>query len=54
MLTKAVPSPDYEEDKALLHKLGLTIRPPFKAGADQRAEAPMAALVADAPRARRA
>jgi biotin synthase len=30
MLTKAVPSPAYDEDKALLHTLGLTMRPPFK------------------------
>jgi biotin synthase len=32
MLTKAVPSPDYDADKALLTKFGLTIRPPFKDG----------------------
>lgn len=30
MLTKAVPSQSYDEDKALLGKLGLKIRPPFK------------------------
>lgn len=30
MLTKAVPSPAYDEDKALLNMLGLTMRPPFK------------------------
>jgi biotin synthase len=30
MLTRAVPSPAYDEDKALLNKLGLHIRPPFK------------------------
>jgi biotin synthase len=30
MLTKAVPSQSYDEDKALLSKLGLTMRPPFK------------------------
>lgn len=30
MLTKAVPSPAYDEDKALLASLGLKIRPPFK------------------------
>jgi len=30
MLTAAVPSPDYDADKALLSDLGLTIRPPFK------------------------
>lgn len=32
MLTKAVPSPAYDEDKALLKKLGLCIRAPFKDG----------------------
>ncbi len=32
MLTKAVPSPAYDEDKVLLHKLGLSIRPPFADG----------------------
>jgi biotin synthase len=32
MLTKAVPSPAYDEDKALLGMLGLKIRPPFKDG----------------------
>jgi biotin synthase len=30
MLTKAVPSPDYDQDKAMLATLGLTMRPPFK------------------------
>jgi biotin synthase len=30
MLTKAVPSPDYEADQKLLNVLGLTMRPPFK------------------------
>jgi biotin synthase len=30
MLTKAVPSPAYDEDKALLNTLGLKMRPPFK------------------------
>jgi biotin synthase len=30
MLTKAVTSPAYDEDKALLNTLGLTMRPPFK------------------------
>jgi biotin synthase len=29
MLTKAVPSPDYDQDKAMLATLGLTMRPPF-------------------------
>ncbi len=32
MLTPAVPSPDYNADKALLNTLGLTMRPPFKDG----------------------
>jgi biotin synthase len=32
MLTKAVASPAYDEDKALLNTLGLTMRPPFKDG----------------------
>ncbi|HSU67141.1 MAG TPA: biotin synthase BioB [Tepidisphaeraceae bacterium] len=30
MLTRAVPSPDYDADKELLGVLGLTMRPPFK------------------------
>jgi biotin synthase len=30
MLTSAVPSPAYDEDKVLLNTLGLTMRPPFK------------------------
>jgi len=30
MLTRAVPSPDYDADKQLLQTLGLTMRPPFK------------------------
>jgi biotin synthase len=30
MLTKAVPSPAYDEDQALLNMLGLKMRPPFK------------------------
>ena len=30
MLTKAVPSPDYDSDKEMLKLLGLTMRPPFK------------------------
>ncbi len=30
MLTSAVPSPDYDEDKAMLELLGLSMRPPFK------------------------
>jgi biotin synthase len=32
MLTKAVPSPAYDEDKALLATLGMKMRPPFKDG----------------------
>jgi biotin synthase len=30
MLTKAVASPGYDEDLAMLGRLGLTLRPPFK------------------------
>ena len=30
MLTSAVPSPAYDEDKALLNLLGMKMRPPFK------------------------
>lgn len=30
MLTSAVPSPDYDADRALLQTLGLKMRPPFK------------------------
>ncbi len=30
MLTSAVPSPDYDQDKAMLELLGLSMRPPFK------------------------
>ena len=30
MLTKAVPSPDYDQDRAMLATFGLTVRPPFK------------------------
>ena len=30
MLTKAVPSPDYNQDKAFLATLGMTMRPPFQ------------------------
>ena len=36
MLTKAVPSPAFDEDKALLHKLGLRVRPPFKTPRPER------------------
>jgi biotin synthase len=43
MLTRAVPSPDYDADRALLGRLGLTMRPPFKGRADAPAEAPAAA-----------
>jgi biotin synthase len=32
MLTKAVPSPDYDADKAMLDVMGLSMRPPFKNG----------------------
>jgi biotin synthase len=32
MLTKAAPCPAYDEDKALLNTLGMTMRPPFKDG----------------------
>jgi biotin synthase len=32
MLTKAVPSPDYDADKAMLDVMGLAMRPPFKDG----------------------
>lgn len=39
MLTKAVPSPAFDEDRALLDKLGLTMRPPFKDGKPQRVPA---------------
>jgi len=35
MLTKAVPSPDYDQDKALLASLGMTMRPPFAAGSGE-------------------
>ena len=34
MLTSAAGSPDYDQDKALLSTLGLTMRPPFKDGTD--------------------
>lgn len=35
MLTKAVPSPSYDADKALLEALGMTLREPFKLGRPQ-------------------
>jgi biotin synthase len=38
MLTKAVPSQSYDEDKALLSQLGLKIRQPFKDAQPQRIE----------------
>jgi biotin synthase len=38
MLTSAVPSPAYDEDKALLAKLGMTMRPPFKDGRRPKAD----------------
>lgn len=45
MLTKAVPSQSYDEDKALLQQLDLKIRKPFKdAPAPQRREAEPAAV----------
>ena len=34
MLTKAAGCSDYDQDKALLAELGLTLRPPFKDGTD--------------------
>jgi len=40
MLTKAVPSPSYDADRALLDALGMTLRPPFKLGRPQ--DRPMA------------
>lgn len=40
MLTKAVPSQTYDEDKALLRKLGLSIRPPFKEAVGRGVETP--------------
>jgi hypothetical protein len=39
MLTKAVPSQSYDEDKALLQQLDLKIRKPFK---EQWGDAPQA------------
>jgi hypothetical protein len=39
MLTRAVPSQSYDEDKALLGKLGLRIRPPFKGRSAAAADA---------------
>jgi hypothetical protein len=36
MLTKAVPSPAYDEDKALLATLGMTMRPPFADGSEKQ------------------
>ena len=37
MLTKAAASTDYDQDKAMLATLGLTMRPPFKDGTDAAA-----------------
>ena len=48
MLTKAVPSPDYDADKALLTALGLTTRPPFKDGPSGATATAMPAVVANA------
>jgi biotin synthase len=52
MLTKAVPSPSYEADQALMRALGLVAREPFKhgrpaarAGARESAEEPAGATV---------
>ncbi len=45
MLTKAVASPAYDEDKAMLYTLGLTMRPPFK---DQNPSRENGSLVATA------
>lgn len=39
MLTKAVPSPDYDEDKALLTTLGMTMRQPFTDRTAEKLEA---------------
>jgi biotin synthase len=39
MLTRAAPCPAYDEDKALLNTLGLTMRPPFKDRSPVAAEA---------------
>jgi biotin synthase len=36
MLTKAVPSPAYDEDKAMLASLGMTMRAPFSVGSGER------------------
>ena len=44
MLTTAVPSPAYDEDKALLGTLGMKIRPPFK---DSRRDEPESGLKMD-------
>src|SRR5215212_5327652 len=38
MLTKAVPSPDYDADRAMLDVMGLRMRPPFKDGRPQHVE----------------
>jgi len=43
MLTKAVPSPAYDEDKAFLASLGMTMRPPFQD--DHRQEKELEAAV---------
>ncbi|HSV16365.1 MAG TPA: biotin synthase BioB [Tepidisphaeraceae bacterium] len=45
MLTKAVASPAYDEDKALLNTLGLTMRPPFKDEQSAPSHAPEPAVV---------
>jgi len=42
MLTKAVPSPDYDADKAMLDVMGLAMRPPFKDGVPEYIAGPAA------------
>ena len=50
MLTSAVPSPAYDEDKALLGTLGMKIRPPFKDGRrDERESGSEMSELVDAP-----
>ncbi len=50
MLTSAVPSPAYDEDKALLGTLGMKIRPPFKdSRRDERESGSEMSELVDAP-----
>ena len=50
MLTSAVPSPAYDEDKALLGTLGMKIRPPFKdSRRDERKSGSEMSEMVDAP-----